>query len=84
MTILDHGSLELIESWGSDERIIESARMSTGKGFLGWGPMCGRCSRLASVPGAARGARRAVRDPSLRARGARGARPEVPTDAGSV
>ena len=37
--VLDHGSLKLIESWGSDERIIEAARMSTGKGFLGWGPM---------------------------------------------
>lgn len=37
--ILDHGYLELIESWGSDERIIEAARMSTAKGFLGWGPL---------------------------------------------
>lgn len=35
--VLDHGYVTLIESWGSDERIIESARMSTGKGFLGWG-----------------------------------------------
>lgn len=38
MKILDHGYVELIESWGSDESIIESARMSTQKGFLGWGP----------------------------------------------
>jgi thymidylate synthase (FAD) len=36
--VLDHGYTELIETWGSDERIIESARMSTNKGFLGWGP----------------------------------------------
>lgn len=36
-TILDHGYIELIEHWGSDERVIESARMSTGKGFNGWG-----------------------------------------------
>lgn len=36
--ILDHGYIELIEHWGSDERIIEAARMSTSKGFLGWGP----------------------------------------------
>jgi thymidylate synthase (FAD) len=36
--ILDHGYLELVETWGSDERIIEAARMSTAKGFLGWGP----------------------------------------------
>ncbi len=35
--ILDHGYVRLIETWGSDERIIESARMSTGKGFKGWG-----------------------------------------------
>lgn len=38
MKILDHGYVTLIETWGSDERIIEAARMSTGKGFLGWGP----------------------------------------------
>ncbi len=36
--VLDHGYVELVESWGSDERIIESARMSTAKGFKGWGP----------------------------------------------
>jgi hypothetical protein len=36
--LLDHGYLKHIESWGSDERIIESARMSTNKGFQGWGP----------------------------------------------
>ena len=35
--VLDHGYLQLIESWGSDERIVEAARMSTDKGFLGWG-----------------------------------------------
>jgi thymidylate synthase (FAD) len=36
--VLDHGYVELIDEWGSDEGIIEAARMSTGKGFLGWGP----------------------------------------------
>jgi thymidylate synthase (FAD) len=35
--VLDHGYIEPIEHWGSDERIIEAARMSTAKGFLGWG-----------------------------------------------
>lgn len=35
--VLDYGYIKLIESWGSDERIIEAARMSTDKGFLGWG-----------------------------------------------
>lgn len=34
--VLDHGYIELITSWGSDEVIIEAARMSTGKGFQGW------------------------------------------------
>lgn len=44
--VLDHGYVTLIESWGSDERVIESARMSTGKGFLGWGGECdhGQCT----------------------------------------
>jgi len=37
MQVLDHGYVELVETWGSDERIIEAARMSTNKGFLGWG-----------------------------------------------
>lgn len=35
--VLDHGYVEYIEHWGSDERIIEAARMSTNKGFQGWG-----------------------------------------------
>jgi thymidylate synthase (FAD) len=35
--LLDHGYVKLIETWGSDERIIEAARMSTDKGFNGWG-----------------------------------------------
>jgi thymidylate synthase (FAD) len=38
MNVLDHGYVELIESWGADERIVEAARMSTNKGFQGWGP----------------------------------------------
>lgn len=43
--LLDHGYVELVETWGSDERIIEAARMSTDKGFNGWGPLgtCDRC-----------------------------------------
>lgn len=36
--VLDHGYVKLIDMWGSDQAIIESARMSTGKGFLGWEP----------------------------------------------
>lgn len=35
--VLDYGYVRLIESWGSDASIIEAARMSTNKGFNGWG-----------------------------------------------
>lgn len=35
--VLDHGYVAFVESWGSDASIIEAARMSTDKGFLGWG-----------------------------------------------
>lgn len=44
--ILDHGYVRLVEFWGSDEQVIEAARMSTSKGFQGWGPMHGpECPR---------------------------------------
>lgn len=44
--VLDHGYVELVETWGSDQRIVEAARMSTGKGFLGWRQLiCPSCSR---------------------------------------
>ncbi len=43
MKVLDHGYCELVETWGSDERIVEAARMSTAKGFQGWGPTCDVC-----------------------------------------
>ncbi len=38
--VLDHGYVNFVEAWGTDERIIEAARMSTGKGFIEWGPRC--------------------------------------------
>ena len=43
--VLDHGYLSYVEHWGSDERIIEAARMSTGKGFRMWEPYweCQEC-----------------------------------------
>lgn len=48
--VLDHGYIALVETWGSDEGIIEAARMSTAKGFLGWGgapcPKCDEAGRL--------------------------------------
>jgi thymidylate synthase (FAD) len=36
LKVLDHGYVKLVEYWGSDERVIEAARMSTDKGFQGW------------------------------------------------
>lgn len=36
--VLDHGYCKLVETWGSDERIIEAARMSTHGGFVSWEP----------------------------------------------
>lgn len=48
--LLDHGYVELVESWGSDEAIIEAARMSTDKGFLGWDPgPCSPCKGEGSI-----------------------------------
>lgn len=38
LLVLDAGYVQLVESWGSDESIICAARMSTNKGFQGWGP----------------------------------------------
>ena len=49
--VLDHGYLAVVETWGSDERIIESARMSTGKGFIGWGrEECRACGDFPTQP----------------------------------
>ena len=36
-SVLDHGYVRFVERWGGDETIIEAARMSTSKGFQGWG-----------------------------------------------
>ena len=41
--ILDHGYVRLIETYGNDQSIIEAARMSTNKGFKGWGGTCHEC-----------------------------------------
>lgn len=34
--VLDAGYVKVVTSWGSDEQIIEAARMSTDKGFINW------------------------------------------------
>jgi len=41
MKVLDHGYLSCVTVWGSDEMIIESARMSTAGGFVSWEPYQG-------------------------------------------
>lgn len=43
--VLDHGYVKYVAHMGSDEDIVAAARMSTGKGFLGWRPgyICRRC-----------------------------------------
>ena len=41
--VLDHGFVRLVDKMGSDESIVEAARESTSKGFLGWGPRCAKC-----------------------------------------
>lgn len=52
ITILDHGYIELVEYWGSDESIICAARMSTAKGFLGWGSItCPSCEGAGTKDG---------------------------------
>ncbi len=43
ISLLDHGHLRYVEHWGSDERIVESARMSTQRSFVSWEPYK-RCS----------------------------------------
>lgn len=53
MNLLDHGYLTIIPKgcWGDDELIIESARMSTDKGFQGWGPTtCSTCAGHGIIP----------------------------------
>lgn len=43
--VLDHGYVQLIDKMGSDESVVEAARMSTGKGFISWDPYdrCDKC-----------------------------------------
>jgi thymidylate synthase (FAD) len=52
--VLDHGYIKFIGSMGTDEDVIEAARMSTGRGFEGWESheRCLQCGRERSVHGA--------------------------------
>jgi len=53
IALLDHGYLKLMDAWGSDERVIEAARMSTDGAFKGWGgapcPECQAAGRLSDA-----------------------------------
>ena len=46
--VLDHGYVKLVDWMGSDEEVIEAARMSTGKGFCSWHPYY-RCKLCGEV-----------------------------------
>lgn len=49
--VLDHGYVTYIDSMGTDESIVEAARMSTGKGFVSWDnyKRCKKCGFVAPV-----------------------------------
>jgi len=51
--VLDHGYVDIKESWGSDERIIEAARQSTAGSFRGWMKVCDCChgDKVCEFPG---------------------------------
>lgn len=46
--VLDHGYVTYIDSMGTDETIVEAARMSTGRGFISWSPYerCNLCDKV--------------------------------------
>jgi thymidylate synthase (FAD) len=47
LKVLDYGYVRLIDFMGSDEGIVEAARMSTDKGFISWDPYrrCKTCKK---------------------------------------
>jgi thymidylate synthase (FAD) len=47
INLLDHGYMQYIDHCGSDEGIVEAARMSTDKGFRSWEPYveCTECGK---------------------------------------
>jgi thymidylate synthase (FAD) len=49
--VLDHGYVKYIDHMGGDSDIIEAARMSTGKGFLGWDDheRCSQCDTARAI-----------------------------------
>lgn len=49
--VLDHGYVRLVDYMGSDEAIVEAARMSTGRGFISWDAYkrCKKCGHATSM-----------------------------------
>lgn len=66
--VLDAGYIEVVDIWGSDEKIIEAARMSTDKGFQGWGRRCVSCGFLESAQDHEAGCEEASRTEGVRYR----------------
>jgi thymidylate synthase (FAD) len=44
------GYLDLVEVWGSEEQIVDAARMSVNGGFVSWDPYCKVCKRSKNEP----------------------------------
>lgn len=68
--VLDHGSVTLLYHYGSDEEVIRSARMSTNKGFQGWGEYpCESCGGLGEGEDKIQGDGDVYRDKCARCKG---------------
>jgi thymidylate synthase (FAD) len=50
IAVLDAGYVQLVDSLGTDETIVEAARVSTGRGFVSWEPYK-RCKQCQLVTG---------------------------------
>lgn len=48
IAVLDAGYVQLVDSLGTDETIVEAARVSTGRGFVSWEPYkrCKKCDTV--------------------------------------
>lgn len=64
--VLDHGYVRLIETWGSDERIIEAAKQSTDGDFVGWDvPRCSVCRQINPTGSCINGEHKTTTDANL-------------------
>mgnify|MGYP001617845892 CR=1 FL=1 len=65
--VLDHGYVRLVDYMGSDEAVVEAARMSTGRGFVSWEPYrrCGIASQMLTLTEARRFTATVISDAGL-------------------